>query len=119
MLQIAEKEGIMEKIKDKNISKDLKIRVLDEAFDSFREIINEYAQAHDLSEKDYETLLDLANKAYLEKKMIYFLEDKLSAFGDYLLWSLACALRQDSCKEDKYYDRIMYFKQLNHTFTNE
>ena len=116
---MAEEEIIMEKVKDKNISKNLKIRVLDEAFDSFKEIIDEYAQAHDLSEKDYETLLDLANKAYLEKKMTYFLEDKLSNFGAYLWWSAACVLRQDFCKEDKYYDRIMYLIQLNHTFTNE
>ena len=87
--------------------------------DYVKEIIDEYAQAHDLSENDYETLLDLANKAYLEKKMTYFLEDKLSNLGSYLLWSAACALKQDFCKEDKYYDRIMYFKQLNHTFTNE
>ena len=116
---MVEEETIMEKVKDKNVSKNLKIRVLDEAFDSFKEIIDEYAQAHDLSEKDYETLLDLYNKAYLEKKMTYFLEDKLSNLGSYLLWSAACALKQDFCKEDKYYDRIMYFKQLNHTFTNE
>ena len=116
---MAENETIKEKVKDKNASKNLKIRVLDEAFDSFKEIIDEYAQAHDLSEKDYETLLDLANKAYLEKKMTYFLEDKVSNFGAYLWWAATCALRQDSCKEDKYYDKIMYFKQLNHTFTNE
>ena len=51
--------------------------------------------------------------------MTYFLEDKVSNFGAYLWWAATCALRQDSCKEDKYYDKIMYFKQLNHTFTNE
>ena len=45
---MVEEETIMEKVKDKNVSKNLKIRVLDEAFDSFKEIIDEYAQAHDL-----------------------------------------------------------------------
>ncbi len=108
----------MARLKEKNVSKNIKIRILDEAFDSFKEIIDEYAQAHNLSKKDYETLLNLANKAYLEKKMTYFLEDKLSSYASYLLWSMGCALKQNSCKEDKYYD-IMYFKQLNHTFTNE
>lgn len=106
----------MAKMREKNVS--VKIRVLDEAFDSFKEIINEYAEAHDLSKKDYESLLNLAQKAYLEKKMSYFLEDRLSDYASYLLLSVGCALKQNSCEEDKYYD-IMYFKQLNHTFTNE
>lgn len=36
---MAEEEIIMEKVKDKNISKNLKIRVLDEAICSFKEIL--------------------------------------------------------------------------------
>ncbi len=109
----------MAKTKDKIESKNIKVRVLDDAFDSFKEILNEFAKIHDLSEEDYEALMELANNAYLEKKMTYFLEDKFYAMSIYLDHAAGCALKQKTCKEEYYGDKLMYVKQLKHMFANE
>lgn len=48
-------------------NKSLKVKVLEEAFNSFLDIINEYASLHDLSDADKEELVKLARDAFLNK----------------------------------------------------
>lgn len=96
-----------------------KIRILDEAFHSFKEMLDEYASTCNLSEQDHKALLNIAEKAYLEKRMTYFLEGKLQNLSLYLNFALSWALDQESNKHNRFCDQIMYVKHLKHTFTNE
>ena len=95
------------------------MRVLDEAYDTFNKIINDYASSHGLSEEEKEELLVLVNNAYQDKKMTYFLEDKLDLYETYLKNSANVALKERTEKMEKADLNILYFKQLKELmFTN-
>ena len=54
------------------------MEVLEEAFNSFLDIINEYASQQDLSEEDKKQLLKLVEDAYVNKRIEYFLNERLT-----------------------------------------
>ena len=111
--------GHMESIKEKRgLVRSEKVKVLDEAFSSFKEILNEYAETHNLTEKDYAYLCEIIDHAYQEKRMVYFLEDKLQSLNSYLKWSMSCALQTKPCK-DEFYNNFMYVKHLKKIFADE
>lgn len=102
----------MESIKEKRgLVRSEKVKVLDEAFSSFKEILNEYAETQNLTEKDYAYLCEIIDHAYQEKRMVYFLEDKLQSLNSYLKWSMSCALQTKPCK-DEFYNNFMYVKHF-------
>ena len=76
-------------------NKSLKVKVLEEAFNSFLDIINEYASLHDLSDADKEELVKLARDAFYDKKIKYYLEDKLSSYSSFLDFSANLALKKN------------------------
>ncbi|GAB6010685.1 hypothetical protein [Viscerimonas tarda] len=101
---------------DKN---SLKVKTLEEAFNSFVDIINTYASQHDLPEDDRKQLLRMVTDAYCDKKIEYFLEDRLNKFGSFLNFSLDFALKSDNSKDRIKVNRIGYIKHLQQLITNE
>ena len=100
-------------------NKSLKVKVLEEAFNSFLDIINEYASLHDLSDADKEELVKLARDAFYDKKIKYYLEDKLSSYSPFLDFSANLALKKNGKEIDKSSWNILYVKQLKQLVTNE
>jgi uncharacterized protein YktA (UPF0223 family) len=92
--------------------KSLKEKILDDAYKSFKDIISEYSEKNNISESDKDLLYRLILKAYLDKKMQYFLEDKLSDMSSYLDFALNFALQNDNKDIDKSNLNIFYVKHL-------
>lgn len=99
--------------------KSLKLKVLNEAFDSFLDIINEYASKNNLSDKDKNHLIKLAKDAYVDKKIEYYLEDKLASYSSFLDFSVNFALNKNAGETEKSYWNILYVKQLEEFISNE
>lgn len=74
--------------------KSLRMEVLEEAFNSFLDIINEYASQQDLSEEYKKQLLKLVEDAYVNKRIEYFLNERLSKFTSFLDFSYCFACNQ-------------------------
>ena len=81
-------------------NKSLKIKILEEAFNSFLDIIDEYASQHGLS------------------KIEYYLEDKLSSYSSFLEFSTNLALKNNVKEAEKSSLNILYVKQLKQLVTN-
>lgn len=58
------------------------------------DIIQEYASLHNLSEEDKKHLIKLTEDAYLDKKLEYYLEDKLVTYSSFLNFSANLALNK-------------------------
>lgn len=99
-------------------NKSLKIKILEEAFNSFLDIIDEYASQHGLSNIDKEDLIKLAKDAFIDKKIEYYLEDKLSSYSSFLEFSTNLALKNNVKKAEKSSLNILYVKQLKQLVTN-
>ncbi len=99
--------------------KSLKMEVLEEAFNSFLDIINEYASQHNLSEEDKKQLFKLVEDAYVNKKIEYFLDEKLSKFSSFLDFSYCFALKKPDSKDSKSNYCVAYVKHLKQLVANE
>ncbi len=99
--------------------KSLKMEVLEEAFNSFLDIINEYASQQSLSEEDKKQLLKLVEDAYVNKKIEYFLDERLSKFSSFLDFSYCFALKKPNSKDIKSNYSIAYVKHLKQLVANE
>jgi hypothetical protein len=95
-----------------------RINILEEAFSSFIDIVSTYASQHNLPEEDKRQLLKMITDAYVDKKLEYFLGDRLNKLGSFLNFSLDYALKNDNKSNGSNY-RIGYVKHLKQLIANE
>lgn len=74
-----------------------KVEALNDAFDLFTDVIEEYAAKNNLPAKDKTALLKMAREAFQEQKISYFLEDRLHIYHSFLNIAMRFALNK---KED-------------------
>lgn len=98
--------------------KSLAIENLEEAYGLFLKAFQEYATKQNLSQKQIQEFQELIKKAYLEKKVAYFLSDKLEDYESYFNKAFTLALRgslselSDSSQLD--FAKLLYFRNKNH-----
>lgn len=74
-----------------------KVEALNDAFNLFTDVIEEYAAKNNLPDKDKTALLKMAREAFQEQKISYFLEDKLHIYHSFFNIAMRFALNR---KED-------------------
>lgn len=96
-----------------------RMQALEEAYNYFNKILEEYSMSKNLNDSDLEELKLLIKEAYLDKKLNYFLETKLSNFNDYLDFAMASALNQTTSKQDSSFSSLFYLRHTKQLLTNE
>lgn len=97
-----------------------KTEVLEDALKMSLETFQEYASKNDLSEEQMSSFKQLILDTYLERKAVYFLENKFSNFTDYIDKAMRYALNkffQSDDKED--ITKVFYYNNKHRLISNE
>lgn len=106
------------KVKDNNpiLIKTPKMEALKEAYSTFLAIINDFAEAKNLSSEEKAELRALFSEAYTQKMLAYFLEAKLESVTEYLERSLTHRLHK---QEGKALTNFLYMKHTKRVSGND
>lgn len=94
------------------------MQILEEAYESFLKIAEEYASDHNLSDSDKKELLEMIGKAYTDKKIEYFLTEKLSRLSQFMNFSFSYSIKEPKDRKGKMEYSIAYVKHLKQMVTN-
>jgi hypothetical protein len=97
-----------------------RINALDEAYQIFLTVLDEYIQKNDLNPEDIKEIKNALVKAYNEKKISYYLDNKFDKFTNYIDYALGAALTNlGQSKENREFKNIFYLKHTKQLLTNE
>ncbi len=97
-----------------------KTEALEDALRIFIEAFDEYARKNELTEKQISSFKQLIMDSYVEKRALYFLENKFSNFNDYINKSFHFALKhsfEDNDKES--ITKFFYYNKKHRLINNE
>jgi hypothetical protein len=97
-----------------------KTEALEEALRIFIEAFEEYAVKNEFTEEQISSLKQLIMDSYIEKRAVYFIENKFSNFNDYINKSFDFALKHSFDDEDKEsITKFFYYNNKNRLISNE
>ncbi|MDR1980377.1 MAG: hypothetical protein LBQ39_01995 [Tannerellaceae bacterium] len=92
---------------------------LDKAYHILSNEIREYASIHSIPEKELKHLIDSVIEAYVEKKAVFYMEERLCKFQSRLNGSLNFTLRVLGSNSSQKDCSIAYTKHLKQLITND
>lgn len=95
-----------------------KVQALDEAFQLFMDTLNDYLEKNDLANEEINEIKSLIKNTYLEKKLVYLLENRFSYLNETI--ENAFKLVLDNSKEKELTGRIdtnLYYLKKSKRFT--
>ncbi|AEV32868.1 hypothetical protein Oweho_1889 [Owenweeksia hongkongensis DSM 17368] len=95
-----------------------RIEALDDAYKWFLEVLDNFATEKNITAEEIADLKKIVFKEYMNKKMSYTLDHKLSILSKYIDSSMCSALRENSLKE-KPSTSLVYMKHTKHLLSNE
>jgi hypothetical protein len=97
-----------------------KIDALDEAYQNFSTVFEEYIQKNNLNPDDIRKIKKALLKAYNEKKMTYYLDNKIDNLTNHIDHTLEFALTNlGQSKKNRELKNIFYLKHTMQLLTNE